>query len=86
MGASPPAGLSLVVIEKPRPCWPLVRCTFSLRPILRVLLCRITVCVREESDAGGTFLVDMTLATLAPPTTATVKDKKINSVPTVSFH
>lgn len=55
-------------MENPSPCGPLIKCTVTRRPSLRVLLWRMTACVRDESDVPPTFLVAVTLATFAPPT------------------
>lgn len=66
MGASPPAGLSLVVMENPRPCAPFTRFVVSLLPILRVLLCSITAWVRHDSEMEGVLCVWAALQ-LPPP-------------------
>ena len=52
-----------------------MRWTVTFRPSFRVLHCKITAWVLDDKDAGGTFLVDVTLATFAPPPTKK-KDEK----------
>jgi hypothetical protein len=60
MGQLPPAGLSLVVILKPRPDTPLVSSNSILRPIFLVLaVCKLVAALR---GAGETFLVGDTVA------------------------
>jgi hypothetical protein len=60
IGQFPPAGLSLVVILKPRPYAPLVNSNSILRPIFLVLaLCKLVAALR---GAGETFLVGDTVA------------------------
>jgi hypothetical protein len=60
MGQLPPAGLSLVVILKPRPYTPLVSSNSILRPIFLVLaVCKLVAALR---GAGETFLVGDTVA------------------------
>jgi hypothetical protein len=60
IGQLPPAGLSLVVILKPRPDTPLVSSNSILRPIFLVLaVCKLVAALR---GAGETFLVGDTVA------------------------
>jgi hypothetical protein len=60
IGQLPPAGLSLVVILKPRPYVPLVSSISILRPIFLVLaVCKLVAALR---GAGDTFLVGDTVA------------------------
>lgn len=61
MGQFPPAGLSLVVMLKPRPWRPLVSSNSILRPIFRVLaICNALTFL----DTPGIFFVGDTVATL----------------------
>jgi hypothetical protein len=60
IGQLPPAGLSLVVILKPRPYTPLISSNSILRPIFLVLaVCKLAAALR---GAGETFLVGDTVA------------------------
>jgi hypothetical protein len=60
IGQLPPAGLSLVVILKPRPYTPLVSSNSILRPIFLVLaVCKLVAALR---GAGETFFVGDTVA------------------------
>ena len=60
IGQLPPAGLSLVVILKPRPDTPLISSNSILRPIFLVFaVCKLVAALR---GAGETFLVGDTVA------------------------
>lgn len=60
IGQFPPAGLSLVVMLKPRPYTPLVNSNSIFRPIFLVLaVCKLVAVLR---GAGETFLVGDTVA------------------------
>lgn len=70
MGQFPPAGLSRVVILKPRPCTPFISSNSIFRPIFLVLA--VSNVAAAGRVAGETFFVGETVATLVARLTAEI--------------